>query len=335
MNSYKINNASVFSNNLNPPNVLSVILCSAAALVLLLTSIFGALWFLISGTLMLIPLTFLSPIYDSIKIKKRFDWTQQIIIVTGGSNGVGEQATKLFLSLGAKVAVLDINKPNYEFPQSQLKYYRCDAGNSKDVESTVKSISKELGTPTVLLNNVGIVKVKSFIDSSYEELDRVNSVTFSSHVYVTRAVLPLMIQNRKGHIISMASILSFSTHPKAVSYCAAKAAVHSFYEGLRQELGSRPESSNIEVSVVYPSHISTGMFAGVTVPKFLMLDITSEQVAEQVAKIIDGQKGKEMFIPKTGGLVMFYNICPRIIRDKVYLLFNNNSRLDNFKGNQW
>ncbi|OMJ24078.1 hypothetical protein AYI69_g4763 [Smittium culicis] len=115
MNSNKIDNASKFATNLNPPNILSVILCSAAALVLLLTSIFGALWFLISGTLMLIPLSFLSPIYDSIKIKKRFDWTQQIIIVTGGSNGVGEQATKLFLSLGAKVAVLDINKPNYEF----------------------------------------------------------------------------------------------------------------------------------------------------------------------------------------------------------------------------
>ncbi|OMJ24077.1 Short-chain dehydrogenase/reductase 3 [Smittium culicis] len=166
-------------------------------------------------------------------------------------------------------------------------------------------------------------------------LNRVNSVTYSSHMYVTRAVLPLMIKNRKGHIISMASILSFTSHPKAVTYCAAKAAVHSFYEGLRQELSSRPESSNIEVSVVYPSHISTGMFAGISMPKFLMLNITTEQVAEQIAKTIDGQKGKELFIPKTGGLSLFYNICPRLIRDKVYLLFNNSSRLDNFKGNQW
>jgi all-trans-retinol dehydrogenase (NAD+) len=89
-----------------------------------------------------------------------------------------------------------------------------------------------LGSPTILINNAGIADAHTILNTKETYLQRLFSVNVFSNFYTVKSFLPSMISNGKGHIITIASTASFVTVAGITDYCASKAAVYAFHEGM-------------------------------------------------------------------------------------------------------
>lgn len=111
-----------------------------------------------------------------------------------------------------------------------------DATSSETIKKTADSIRKDHGDPTVLVNNAGAMFSKALLDESQEDVRRVFDINIISNFDLIREFIPSMIERNHGHVIHIASMASFVTGARNVSYAATKAAVLALHEGLAQEL---------------------------------------------------------------------------------------------------
>ncbi|PVV05475.1 hypothetical protein BB560_000010 [Smittium megazygosporum] len=310
-------------------SILCIVLLISTSALLYTTGIVFSCAF---GSAMVILLTTLSRKLIGVVYEEPINWSNQVVVISGGSNGIGRCAVESFMQYGAKVAILDINEPKYDINEKTCKYYECDIGDNAQITRTVNDIVETLGKPTVLLNNAAIVLIKSILDSSVEDFDR---VSYLGSVYLTRAILPYMIENNSGHIITIASMLAFSGIPNCVSYCASKAAINIFFEGLRFELAQTKGGENIHVTTIFPAKVTTNMFSGVEVPQTLIPNTTPEQVAERALKSVLEQEGSDIFMPITGRLSIPLMCFPRFVRDWCHSILDVASSTKHFDGNKW
>lgn len=190
----------------------------------------------------------------------------EIALVTGGGGGLGRLLSLRLANLGAIVIVWDINKSGIEETVKLVQAvggtcygYVCDLCDREDVYKKAKIIREEIGKVTILINNAGIVTGMKFLDTPDKLIIRTMDVNIMSHFWTVKAFLPTMLENNKGHIVSVASLAGQCGVPKLVDYCTSKFAAMGFDEALRMEL--EYEGYDINTTVVCPYFIrSTGMF---------------------------------------------------------------------------
>ncbi|KAI8320942.1 NAD(P)-binding protein, partial [Martensiomyces pterosporus] len=233
-------------------------------------------------------------------------WRNEIVVVTGGSHGVGLELAKRLLKAGARVAILDVNP----FPINDIKYadkwryYKCDITNLEQTKNTADQIRADLGNPTMLVNNAGIVVGKLLLEMADAEVDKVINVNLTSHFHLIRQFLPAMLEARRGHIVTVGSIVSFVGTPQASTYCASKGGVKLLHESLRREVASRYRSSNIQFSIAYPGVIDSGLFRGLDLGQFFMPTLRPDAIAREIFSALGSGRGREIFLPK------FANVIP-------------------------
>lgn len=193
----------------------------------------------------------------------------EIALVTGGGGGLGRLLSLRLANLGAIIIVWDINKSGIEETVKLVQAiggtcygYVCDLCDREDVYKKAKIIEEEIGKVTILINNAGIVTGMKFLDTPDKLIIRTMDVNIMSHFWTVKAFLPTMLENNKGHIVSVASLAGQCGVPKLVDYCTSKFAAMGFDEALRMEL--EYEGYDINTTVVCPYFIrSTGMFEDV------------------------------------------------------------------------
>jgi all-trans-retinol dehydrogenase (NAD+) len=153
--------------------------------------------------------------------------------VTGGCSGIGELLVKKLVKKGVKVAVLDIQQlpPSLQSHPS-VQFFACDVTDANAVSKTAEQVTASMGSPSILVNNVGIAQAHTIFDTTPEYLHKIFAVNLFSNWYTVQAFLPDMIAKNKGHIVTVASIASFTGVAGMADYCATKAAVLSFHEGM-------------------------------------------------------------------------------------------------------
>ncbi|KAH7131577.1 putative short-chain dehydrogenases/reductase [Dactylonectria estremocensis] len=227
----------------------------------------------------------------------QWDWSNEIVLVTGGSSGIGELVVRKLAERGIKVVSVDLRPPTSSFP-SNVTFFELDVTSPDDIRKVAKSIRRDVGEPTVLINNAGVASLKTILDETDQEIRRTFDVNVVAHFFLIREFLPWMISQNHGHIITIASMASFVTVASNIDYCCSKAAALAFHEGLVQELKHRYNASNINVSIVHPMWIRTPMFEAV-LKKGHFSDILLEphDVADViVAQVIGGRSG-QLFLP--------------------------------------
>jgi len=216
----------------------------------------------------------------------------EVAIVTGASSGIGEATARLFARHGYRVVLAARRKERLEAlaqelsgADQQVLATPADISKLEDIQRVVAESLKRFGRIDVLVNNAGFGRL-----SWLEQLDPVTDiqallqVNLLGLIWMTQAVLPHMIERRKGHIINVASMASYIATPTYSIYAASKFGVRGFTDALRREASIY----GVKVSAVYPGGVATefGQHAriqrktGATTPDWLKLS------AEDVAKAI-------------------------------------------------
>lgn len=178
-----------------------------------------------------------------------WDWRREIILITGGSSGFGELMVRKFAQRNIRVVVLDLRPPKVAFPPN-VHFYAVNVTDASAVEQVAKTIKQEVGDPTVLINNAGVITGQTILGGTTEGTRRTFEVNSIAHFPLVRAFLPSMIEKNHGHVVTIASLASFATVASNVDYSCSKAAALSFHEGLAQELSIRYKAKKIRTRLV-------------------------------------------------------------------------------------
>lgn len=191
---------------------------------------------------------------------------EQVCLVTGGSRGIGRAIVLAMASAGADVAF------TYQHSKEQAEEvakaarakgcrcqaYQADVASPSDMQNIVRQVIKEFGTITVLVNNAGINRDKSFLKMTAQMWDEVMRVNLDGVFHTTQLVAQDMVNKGHGRIINISSIVGQTGNFGQANYAATKGALIAFTESLARELARK----GVTVNAVAPGFIETDMVAG-------------------------------------------------------------------------
>jgi short-subunit dehydrogenase len=197
-------------------------------------------------------------------------------LVTGGARGMGKLWAEKLLADGANVILLDINKKELRGAESEFsrKYpgkvttICADITDYAGLSGKIAKAEKAFGAIDILVNNAGIVAGGDFTEVPFEKHAATIDINLKGTIALSRAVLPGMIERNSGHIVNIASAAGFLGTPFMAPYNASKWGVIGFTESLMLEMKMR-KRDGIFFTLVCPSYVDTGMFAGVRAPKLV------------------------------------------------------------------
>lgn len=167
-------------------------------------------------------------------------FTHKVIVVTGGSDGIGKALVDAFLLHGAKVATCGRNYDKLyhlqsTHPNKPLFIHTADVSKEADCQNFIEAVVKEFGTIDILINNAGISMRSVFAEAELDTIRKVMDVNFWGAVYCTKFALPYITKNA-GTIVGVSSIAGYRGLPGRTGYSASKFALHGWLESLRTEL---------------------------------------------------------------------------------------------------
>ena len=191
----------------------------------------------------------------------------KVIIVTGGSGGIGRSVATFFAEEGAKVIVVarnavEIKKTVREIGNRGGKIFgiKTDVSKKRDVKKTVSQVLKKFKTVDVLVNCAGVQKpIGPFAETKLEEWKKNVEINLLGTVTFCHEVLPVMMKRKKGKIINFSGGGATSSRPNFSAYAVAKTGVVRFTEILAEEV----RHYNIQVNAVAPGAVNTRMLAEV------------------------------------------------------------------------
>lgn len=187
----------------------------------------------------------------------------KVVIVTGGSRGIGREIVK-YLSMEGYTVILNYNKSEEcaRNVENELKkagfsvdIYKADVSKKEEAESLIQYALDKYGKIDVLINNAGIAQSKLFTDITDEDWNNMINNNLNSAFYCTRKASKSMINQKNGLIINISSIWGITGSSMEVHYSTAKAGLIGFTKALAKELGP----SNIRVNAIAPGIIDTDM----------------------------------------------------------------------------
>lgn len=189
------------------------------------------------------------------------DFSGRVVVVTGGTRGIGFATATAFLRNGAKVSICGQKERTITKARSRLEKMgevlamKADVRERKEIEKFIATIMTKFGRIDVLVNNAGVLYVGEFQMEKPQETDHQIDVNIKGVLGMTRAVLPIMLRQKRGTIINVSSGAGKSGIPRFATYCATKFAVVGFTESLAQELGKK----GIRVYGICPGQVATDM----------------------------------------------------------------------------
>ncbi len=191
----------------------------------------------------------------------------KITLVTGATSGIGRACSEKFASLGYDLIITgrrierlkDFEKYLMNTFQIKVLSLSFDVRNQKEVEKSIGGLDENWKQIDILVNNAGLALGLSTIDQGLlEDWEQMIDTNLKGLLYVSKAVIPIMIQRRSGHVINIGSIAGREVYPKGNVYCATKHAVRAISQGMRVDLVQHgikvtevsPGAANTEFSIV-------------------------------------------------------------------------------------
>ncbi|MBY0479868.1 MAG: SDR family oxidoreductase [Chitinophagaceae bacterium] len=167
-------------------------------------------------------------------------FSEKVVVITGGSEGIGKAMVDQFLQLGAKVATCGRNFDKLyllqsTYPGKPLIIHTADVSKEQDCHQFINAIIKSWGTIDILINNAGVSMRSLVADVELDTIRKVMDINFWGTVYCTKFALPYILQ-KNGTVVGVSSIAGYRGLPGRSGYSASKYAVNGWLEALRTEL---------------------------------------------------------------------------------------------------
>ncbi|USK35999.1 SDR family oxidoreductase [Bacillus sp. F19] len=193
------------------------------------------------------------------------DFAGKVVLITGAAGGIGKETAHLFAKHGAKLALVDLNPQALESLTKELEledYFlqTADVTSEEQVENFVLQIKKKYGKIDVFFNNAGIEgKIASIIETSSEDFDKVLNVNIKGVFLGLKHVMAIMMEQRSGSIINMASITGLRGSVGLAPYSASKHAVI----GLTKTASLESAEMGVRVNAICPGYVDTRMMQAI------------------------------------------------------------------------
>lgn len=255
----------------------------------------------------------------------------KVVLITGGTSGIGKACAFAFGKAGAKVAVSGRNQQNLDETARELTAagiqalaVHADVSSEADCQRMVQETVDRFGRLDVLINNAGISMRALFQDLDLDVIRKVMDINFWGTVYSTKFALPYILET-KGSVIGISSIAGYRGLPARTGYSASKFAMHGFLETLRTELLHK----GVHVLIACPGFTASnirntalaanGQQQGES-PREEGNMMTAEEVAERILKATQ-QRKRDLVMTFQGKLTVFLNKWLPGLTDK--LVYNH------------
>lgn len=263
-------------------------------------------------------------------------FNNKVVVVTGGSDGIGRALVDALLQKGARVATCGRNHDKLyqlqtNYAGQPLFIYTADVSREIDCDNFIKETVKHYGTIDILINNAGISMRALFNETDLETLRRVMDTNFWGTVYCTKFALPY-ITKQKGTVTGVSSIAGYRGLPGRTGYSSSKFAINGFFEALRTEM----LDSGVNIMWVCPGFTTSNIrnaaltkdaSAQGSSPMDEGAMMSAEECAAQIMDAIEKRKRTHVFTMNDKRTVFLNKLIPSITDKLVRKFFYKNGEL--------
>ncbi len=243
-------------------------------------------------------------------------FADRVVLVTGAGSGIGRQLALTLSQRGARIAAVDLAADalaglEAEFKGRPIAWASADVTDRPSLLAAAADLERRLGPTDILIANAGIGRETDPFDFKAELVEaqiRVNLIGVANSV---EAVLPGMLQRKRGHLVAIASLAAYRGLPRLGGYCASKAGVTALMDALRYEL--RPVG--IDVTTVCPGWIQTPLTKDLEGPHHFMMPV--EEAVNRIVGAIERRKAWYAFPFRTAWRVRLIRWLPSLMSDWV------------------
>jgi NAD(P)-dependent dehydrogenase (short-subunit alcohol dehydrogenase family) len=259
--------------------------------------------------------------------RRRQNLEGKVVLITGGSRGLGFALAKEFTTHGCRVAICGRDQARLDNARRLLTNghgavytAQCDVSDREQVTRMIQAVRTEVGEIDILVNNAGVIRVAPLENSTIDDFEQAMGVMFWGAVYPTLAVLPEMRKRRSGHIAAITSIGGKISVPHLLAYSCAKFAAVGFFEGLRADVAGY----GVRVTTIAPGLMRTGSYRSATFSgnaryeagwfglsaNLPLLTISAESAARKVVRAIQRGDAERILTPQARFLATLQGISP-------------------------
>jgi NADP-dependent 3-hydroxy acid dehydrogenase YdfG len=192
----------------------------------------------------------------------------KVVVITGASSGIGGATAECLAAAGARVMLVARRADRMEALARRIQaaggvaaFCVADVSDAAAMRRVADATVAAFGRIDVLINNAGVMSISPLSDLKVEDWDSMIDINVKGPLYAMAAVLPVMLRQKSGHIINVASTLGHRVNGGATIYAATKAALLAISEGFRQEIGP-----DIRSTVISPGAVTSELHDGIADP---------------------------------------------------------------------
>lgn len=203
-------------------------------------------------------------------------WADRVAVVTGASSGIGRELARRIAAEGGRVGLIARRAAELEALRQEIVaaggtavVAPADVTDRGQVEAALADVRSQLGPLDLVIANAGVGGGTHVAPPNLDQIERIIRVNFLGVVYTLGAALPEMLARGRGHLVAVSSLAGYAGLPGQSAYCASKAAVNVFLDGLRTQL----HGSGVRVTTICPGFVRTPLTARNDFPMPLLMDV--------------------------------------------------------------